>query len=140
MPSVQFKINGLKKLQSKLSGMPDKLVNAVDGEIKATVLDINQDQVRLAPIDNGRLRQTTGFRTDAKMNWSLFSNEKYAAYVEFGTGKLVNIPAGLEDYAILFKGKGIKEVNLPARPFFFTPYLTRKDQLVTNISNIIKKI
>lgn len=54
----------------------------------------------------------------------LESKAKYSPYVEFGTGgrvdlkelTLLGIP---ESYASQFKGKGIKKVNLPSRPFFF---------------------
>lgn len=43
----------------------------------------------------------------------------YAPFVEFGTGKKVSIPSDLKDYASQFRGKGIREVNLHARPYFF---------------------
>ena len=56
---------------------------------------------------------------------SVVVNKKYAPYIEFGTGSTVSlddmlqlgIPSG---YAMQFKGKGIREVNLPARPFLFS--------------------
>lgn len=49
---------------------------------------------------------------------------KYSPYVEFGTGRSVDL-SQLEkigfpkSYAAQFKGKGLRSVNLPARPFFF---------------------
>lgn len=43
----------------------------------------------------------------------------YAPYVEFGTGTKVKVNADTRDYAIQFKGRGIREVNLIARPYFF---------------------
>lgn len=140
MQNIQFKISGLKKLQDKLGNMSKKLVLAVDGEISDTVTEINREQVNLAPINDGQLRQHIAFNRNKEMDWSIFSNMPYSAYVEFGTGKLVDVPAGLEDYAIQFKGKGINQVNLPARPFFFTPYLTKKDDLIKNIRTAIKNI
>ena len=59
--------------------------------------------------------------------------------MEFGTGALVNVPAGLEDYAIQFKGKGIKQVNLPARPFLFNSFFEEKQSLLDNIKKVIAK-
>lgn len=43
----------------------------------------------------------------------------YAPYVEFGTGSKVKVNADTKEYAMQFKGRGIKEVNLLARPYFF---------------------
>lgn len=70
---------------------------------------------------------------------------KYAPYVEFGTGRLVNLQhlkkLGIpESYAMQFKGKGIKKVNLPARPFFFTTIRRQLKVLLKNIDQKIKKI
>jgi phage gpG-like protein len=49
---------------------------------------------------------------------------EYAPYVEFGTGGKVDLKhlkaLGIPDsYAAQFKGAGIKDVNLKARPFLF---------------------
>ena len=41
----------------------------------------------------------------------------YAPFVEFGTGGKVNIPKGYEKTAEQFIGKGIRQIDLPARPF-----------------------
>ena len=45
--------------------------------------------------------------------------ESFYKDLEFGTGGMVEVPQGLEDYSSQFKGKGIKQVNLPSRPFLF---------------------
>ena len=68
---------------------------------------------------------------------TIVAAKKYAAFVEFGTGALVNVPAGLEDYAIQFKGKGIKQVNLPARPFLFNSFFEEKKSLIDNIKKVL---
>jgi hypothetical protein len=137
---ASFEIKGFKELQQKLKGLPKEIENKVDREIKATVADINADQVARAPVDTSFLRKMTYWRPTGKMQYTLFSNAPYAAYVEFGTGALVNVPAGLEDYAIQFKGKGIKQVNLPARNYFFTPFLQEKDALLKRLNKIINQV
>lgn len=58
---------------------------------------------------------------------------KYAPYVEFGTGSMVDVPQGLEDYAMQFKGKGIRQVNLPARPFLFPAAEKNRKKFIDNI-------
>jgi phage gpG-like protein len=42
---------------------------------------------------------------------------KYAPYIEFGTGDLVEIPEGAEEVAATYKGAGIRKVNIKAVSF-----------------------
>ena len=65
--------------------------------------------------------------------------------MEFGTGRLVDLEdltdLGLPaSYAMQFKGKGIKEVNLPARPFFFSSVRIELKKLLDRLDKTIKKI
>ena len=65
------------------------------------------DAKQRAPVNFGQLRQSLG-KTEAtiQLNRSLiFSNAPYSAFVEFGTGARVKIPAGFEKLAAEFKGK-----------------------------------
>jgi phage gpG-like protein len=66
----------------------------------------------------GQLKTMIQFDVNSK-GATILVPVSYAPYVEFGTGTKVNVPKGLEDYASQFKGKGIKQVNLSARPFLF---------------------
>ena len=54
-----------------------------------------------------------------KLGGSVYTKRLYGAYVEFGTGTKVVAPADVSDYAWTFKGKGIRKVNLRARPYLF---------------------
>lgn len=58
---------------------------------------------------------------------------KYSPYVEFGTGGLVDVPQGLEDYATQFKGEGLKQVNLPARPYLFNSAFEETKELTERL-------
>jgi hypothetical protein len=44
-----------------------------------------------------------------------------------------------ESYAAQFKGKGIREVNLPARPFFFSSARIGFKNLLNRLNGEIKK-
>jgi HK97 gp10 family phage protein len=63
----------------------------------------------------------------------------YAPYVEFGTGTMVNVPAGLEDFAMQFKGAGIKEVNLPPRPFLFPAFEENIETFIEQLEKMIQE-
>jgi hypothetical protein len=68
----------------------------------------------------------------------------YAPYVEFGTGGSVDLTdmteLGIpESYAAQFKGKGIRDVNLPARPFFFSSARIGFKNLLNRLNGEIQK-
>ena len=74
--------------------------------------------------DKGTLKQSIKSESKGK-TVEVIAGAHYAPYVEFGTGGMVDLDDMLQlgipaSYAAQFKGKGIKEVNLPARPFFFS--------------------
>jgi hypothetical protein len=143
MRAFNFQIKGLEQLQKKTAALPKTLEAKIDGEMAATVVDINNEQKRNAKKNfggGGGLASGVHFDKIKSMSYVMFSQRKYSAYVEWGTGALVDVPAGLEDYAIQFKGAGIKQVNLPARPFFFTPFLREKEALRKRIESLINKI
>jgi HK97 gp10 family phage protein len=74
----------------------------------STADSIVADAKQRAPVNFGQLRLSIA-KTDAtiQLNRSLiFSNAPYSAYVEFGTGTKVKIPAGFESLAAKYRGKG----------------------------------
>jgi HK97 gp10 family phage protein len=90
-----------------------------------TADDIVTDAKQKVVVDLGQLRQSIG-KTTARVGYNrsfVFANAPYAPYVEFGTGGKVSIPQGFGELAAQFRGRGIKEINLPARPFLIPSYL-----------------
>jgi HK97 gp10 family phage protein len=134
-------------------------VQVLDGDLKKAIRDVRkwekdkQDQVWNAmvdaandttkeaqdrvPVQTRRLRNSimSVFNKSRQVTRS-GTNVEYSPYVEFGTGTLVNVPAGLESYAMQFKGKGVKKVNLPARPFLFPAFFKNKKKLLDDIKKI----
>lgn len=122
----------LKKLETKSKDLKEEVAEEINDFGKRVV---EKAKVRV-PKDVGGLAQATN-SLPFPNGISIVAAKDYAAFVEFGTGALVKVPAGLEDYAIQFKGKGIKQVNLPARPFLFNSFFEEKKSLLDNISKII---
>lgn len=81
-----------------------------------TVQNIETEATTLAPVDLGILKSSINGEING-LNGIIGTPVKYAPYLEFGTGGLVDVPEGLEDYAMKFKGAGIKQVNITPRPF-----------------------
>jgi|SRR6187431_149739 len=86
-----------------------------------TIQNIETEATSLAPVDLGVLRSSINGEVDG-LNGVVGSTVRYSPYIEFGTGGLVDAPAGLEDYAMKFKGAGIKQVNLFPRPFLIPAF------------------
>jgi hypothetical protein len=134
-----IELEGLQETLNRLQKIGDETAKAVDDEIAAGVRDMERSAKRLCPVDTGRLRASISASRNAFLNWELVAQADYAAYVEFGTGRLVDIPAGLEDYAIQFKGKGLRQVNLPARPYFFPSVYAYWPKIKENIVKVIRE-
>lgn len=112
----------------------------IQEQVARSALNIEQDTKQSTPVDTGRLRAsyTIVFRFD-KMGAEVGSNVEYAPYVEFGTGAMVDVPEGLESYALQFKGKGIKQVNLPARPHLYPAYEKERPKFIKALSDLLGK-
>ncbi len=107
-------------------------------ELAYTASQIDRTAKKSVVVDTGNLRQSIGYSASGK-TVSVYAKANYAPYVEFGTGGMVDLndmqQLGIpESYAAQFKGEGIKNVNLPARPFFFSSVRIEYKKLFDRIS------
>lgn len=86
-----------------------------------TVQNIETEAVTAAPVYLGVLRSSINGEV-SDLNGVVGTPVKYAPYMEFGTGGLVDVPAGLEDYAMKFKGSGKKQVNIVPQPYLIPAF------------------
>lgn len=139
---IKVSLQGIKGLEKAIKGKSEALVKGVDMEIKASVIEINQKQKSLAPVDFGVLRSSLKWAKTAPMTFELVSSgagSSYAPYQEFGTGGLVSIPQGLEAEAAQYKGKGIRQINMRPQPFFFAPAFAEWNKLKKRIEKMLSK-
>jgi HK97 gp10 family phage protein len=131
-------LNGLKEVEGKLNKL-SLIMTDVSNEINASALKIYTDAKREVKVDNSTLRSSIAINPDSKgsLTYSVEARAKYAPYVEFGTGGMVDVPAGYEDFAIQFKGKGIRKVNLRARPFLIPAFEQEKPKLIKRLNDLI---
>ena len=133
-----MRLDGIKGLEAKMKNLTKEMSDGIDKDMQAMVMETNAEQKQLAPVNKqmgvgGTLRSRTQFAKLSALNYDLISDTDYSAYVEFGTGGLVNIPAGLEKEAAKYKGKGIRQINMNAQPFFFAPIFRNKIKLIDKI-------
>ena len=140
---VSFKIEGLDALIKKLGKLPIEIEKEVANEVNASALAIQSKAKRDVKVDNSTLRssiQLMSIFEDKRIIYSVGSRLKYAPYIEFGTGGLVTIPAGYEDFAIQFRGKGIRKINLRPRPYLIPAFESEIPILRKNIQKVIANV
>jgi len=142
---VDVKLNkgDLKRLTRKLDKLKKISEQELSNEIGQTVFKGAERMKSNVVVDKGNLKQSIAAGA-SKNKGFVKAKANYAPYIEFGTGRLVNLEdltdlGLLASYAMQFKGKGIKEVNLPARPFFFSSMRIELKKLLDRLDNTIKK-
>ena len=133
---ITAQITGVKELEKILNKMSKDTEDVTSQEINDSALTIARNAKRNVVVDNGFLRGSIQLEPLSKLAYSVEAKAKYAPYVEFGTGGLVDIPAGYEQYASIFRGKGIRKVNLRARPFLIPAF----ENEIPNLMKRLKKI
>jgi HK97 gp10 family phage protein len=134
--AITANISGLKELEKKLSKLGKEVEEGTANEINASALTIQRNAKRNVVVDNGFLRNSISLEPISKLTYSVEAKAKYAPYVEFGTGGLVEIPNGYQEFAALFKGRGIRKVNLRARPFLIPAFETEIPQLMKRLNKL----
>jgi hypothetical protein len=98
---------------------------------------LNQAKTK-APKLTGKLRNS-GIVEHTLDNTKITFNADYAPYLEFGTGGNVSIPAGFEELAIQFKGKGIKQINIKPQPYLIPAFLTGSANYQKEVERILQE-
>jgi len=143
--NIKINQNDLLKLKNKLDKMRAFESKTLSNELGKTGLEIVRLAKREVRYDNGDLRKSISSETNkTTKSVNIVALAHYAPYVEFGTGGMVDLTdmteLGIpESYAAQFKGKGIREVNLPARPFFFSSARIGFKNLLNRLNGEIQK-
>ena len=137
---MAFGINltGVKEIELALKKIDTKLKQDLSDEMNSSALTIASNAKKLAPVDLGFLRNSIGIEPSVNgLTYEVEAKAKYAAYIEFGTGGLVDVPAGYEDLAIRFKGKNIMKVNISPQPYLIPSFETEKPKLIKRLKDML---
>ena len=132
-----FNLTGIKEVENALKTMDKHLRQNVGDEINASALTIQSSAKRLAPVDLGFLRNNIALVPIGDLTFSVEAKAKYSAYIEFGTGGQVSIPAGYEDLAMMFKGRGLRTINIRPQPFLIPSYENEKPKLIQRLKKLL---
>ena len=103
MGSVMIK--GLASTIAELRAYGKDIDKMIDAETESIAFQIETDAKKLAPKNFGKLAQSISHLKVKPALYKVTVNELYGAYMEFGTGSKVNVPAEFADMASSFKGK-----------------------------------
>jgi HK97 gp10 family phage protein len=139
-------IRGLDKTISDLKKFGNKAEEALNTALETTAFDMVDKAVSLVVVDTGKLKQSIRVVTVSESNFIVEAGggvAPYAPYIEFGTGGLVDVPKEFDEQARRALGKGIKQVNLPPRPYMYPAYLYGLKEIEKNlkieIEHLVKK-
>lgn len=104
MASKGFK--GISQTIAKLQAFGKDTEKQINAEIEATAIQVEGDAKKLAPKNFGKLAQSISRKKVKNLVWKVTVNEIYGAYMEFGTGTKVKVPAEFTEMAKTFQVKG----------------------------------
>lgn len=110
----------LNRFKSMVNAYKGSTAEEIKKAVATTAIKVESGAKKKIPVKSGRARSSISPKQYNKgFTYEIGARVHYAPYLEFGTGAMVDVPNGLEDYAAQFKGKGQKQVNIPAKPFLF---------------------
>lgn len=100
-------VKGLNSVIAELRVFGKDIEKIINAETEAIAFQIEGDAKKLAPKNFGKLAQSISNKKVKESLYKVFVNELYGAYMEFGTGSKVKVPAEFADMVNSFKGKKI---------------------------------
>lgn len=136
---MSIRVTGIKNALSALEDYKDTKTEQLEKATQKATINVQRGAKQNVPVDTGRLRSSI-HRTTNRLNGTVHTNVEYAPYIEFGTGSEVDVPEGLEDYALQFKGDGKRQVNMPAQPYLFPAWEKERPKYIKEVKKILSSI
>lgn len=140
---IKVKLEGLETAIRNLNSWETEKIRKVANQFDRSALAVEKNAKLKAPVDMGRLRsdiqkKVTKSDHNRVLNAEVFNTVKYAPFVEFGTGSLVEVPAEQQEYALQFKGKTGRVRNYRARPYLFPAFEQERPILIQKLTEILR--
>lgn len=116
--SFKVDMSSFDEIGRRLDQATAAMREVIDAELQDGCNAIAAEAKQRAPADDGILRNAIGVDKDAEMVYTVFCRVLYAAFVEFGTRVNVEVPPGLEQFAMQYKGLNPPS-NLTAKEAIF---------------------
>jgi HK97 gp10 family phage protein len=113
-----FQTPDFRKAILQIKDIGGKKMEEAEDEIRDAADRIVQVAKNTAPVNEGALRREISAKQITALQYEIVADTKYAAFLEFGTRTLVNIPPGAEEIAAEarnIKGGSIKDMERAIR-------------------------
>lgn len=130
---IKFSISGVREVAEEFKRFGEVGEKEFSNITQLNARDIEGNAKGLAPIDLGKLRQSIAALKIDSLNWKVSVFSPYGPCIEFGTGKMVQVPQELAEMAIQFKGKGIREVNIPPQPYLYPAFVKGRNRYLKDL-------
>ena len=137
-----MEIKGVNTVIANLRKYGKEAEKDIQGVTELVARNIEKDAKSGVVANFGKLGQSIQAVKIDNYNWAIEAGgilAPYAPFVEFGTGGLVQVPNELKEIAIRFKGKGIRQVNLRARPYLYPALLRGRIQYLDKLKKVLNK-
>jgi HK97 gp10 family phage protein len=135
-------IKGVNSVIANLRKYGKEAEKDIQGVTELVARNIEKNAKSGVVANFGKLGQSIQAVKINDYNWSVEAGgilAPYAPFVEFGTGGLVQVPNELKEIAIKFKGKGIRQVNLRARPYLYPALLRGRAEYLDKLKKVLSK-
>jgi hypothetical protein len=141
---VRINVSGIKDLQKRLAAAPDKVKRQASEAVQIAGRTYAKLAKQSASAQFGDFGIVAGGIQSTQLSplqANVSSNANYSAYFEWGTITHVVVPADLQDYAIQFKGLGIRKTGgIIPRPYFFIHQPVVQKMLISDMIQILEGI
>lgn len=108
--ALSLEIKNLDKVIAEIKAYPQDVEKIINNEFKNFGAATVNEAQRLAPVDEGKLRQSISSE-QTNLQVSIAANVDYAAYIEFGTkgfaeAYVSTLPAEWQEFAAQYRGPG----------------------------------
>lgn len=137
-----MQVKGINIVISDIRKFGKEAEQDIEGVTELVARNIEKYAKQNAPANLGKLGQSIQAVKEKPLLWSIEAGgilAPYAPFVEFGTGGLVHVPTELKEVAIKFKGKGIKQVNLRARPYLYPALIMGREEYLDKLKKVLAK-
>jgi len=122
-PNFSIRVEGLTNALKDLDKLKQKSSSGFKAVLHETALNtLRKAQENLSGIDfkdsESNIAQSGYVESSGEYSFEVGFNQEHSVYQEYGTGTEVDVPAGFEQYALQFIGKGIRQVNIKPKPYF----------------------
>lgn len=151
--NISLKIEGLQQLQTKIKNIRPVVEGILSGEIEAAAENIERMAKENAPSviktaneqqqEYGEIRNSLSAWKVSELEWQAGIqgtgpiNDR-AGYLEWGTGKYINIPPGLEAYAMMWYKTG-RGTILP-HPYLFPAVEQERIKLIERLKQDLNNL